>query len=399
MAEIREAQKTLETRLSAISAKETALTLQKGQEAINNIRTLESIRSLHVDVVTAAVQHIEAQSDLQTLEQRNEEILQLLNEKQELYDRADKEVKGLTQHYKNVIAELTAALAADQVLSDHYNNMTEEERQRTTDELEGEIDSKQARLELLHEGDPTLINKFEERAAQIERMTARAASIVQELQAKGQSITEIRTRWEPRLDALVAQISDAFGASFAKINCAGEVTVFKAGDEGRDFENWAIQVQVRFREGEQMSILDSHRQSGGERAVSTIFYLMALQTLSRAPFRVVDEINQGMDPRNERIVHERMVDIACGNISVQQPDENGEGLVAADGHRAGGQSQYFLITPKLLTGLKYSPGMTVHCIASGEFMPDQKKAFTFKGYLQKKKALLRSGAGMATAAA
>lgn len=34
--------------------------------------------------------------------------------------------------------------------------------------------------------------------------------------------------------------------------------------------------------------------------MSTIFYLMALQSLARAPFRVVDEINQGMDPRNER---------------------------------------------------------------------------------------------------
>ena len=36
--------------------------------------------------------------------------------------------------------------------------------------------------------------------------------------------------------------------------------------------------------------------------MSTIFYLMALQSLARAPFRLVDEINQGMDPRNERYV-------------------------------------------------------------------------------------------------
>lgn len=55
-------------------------------------------------------------------------------------------------------------------------------------------------------------------------------------------------------------------------------------------------------ESEPLSVLDSHRQSGGERAVSTIFYLMALQSLARAPFRLVDEINQGMDPRNERYV-------------------------------------------------------------------------------------------------
>jgi chromosome segregation ATPase len=101
-----------------------------------------------------------------------------------------------------------------------------------------------------------------------------------------------------------------------------------------------------------MSILNSHRQSGGERAVSTIFYLMALQDLAQSPFRVVDEINQGMDPRNERMVHERMVDIACQERT----------------------SQYFLVTPKLLTGLKFHPKMKVHIINSGEHIPDAKEA-------------------------
>ena len=101
------------------------------------------------------------------------------------------------------------------------------------------------------------------------------------------------------------------------------------------------------RENEPLSVLNSHRQSGGERAVSTIFYLMALQDLAQSPFRVVDEINQGMDPRNERMVHERMVDIAC--------QEN--------------TSQYFLVTPKLLPGLKYHEKMKVHVINSGEHIP------------------------------
>lgn len=111
-----------------------------------------------------------------------------------------------------------------------------------------------------------------------------------------------------------------------------------------------------FSENESLSILDSHRQSGGERAVSTIFYLMALQDLARSPFRVVDEINQGMDPRNERMVHERMVDIACRERT----------------------SQYFLVTPKLLNDLKFHPKMKVHCIASGEHMPDQKTNLDFQ---------------------
>lgn len=124
------------------------------------------------------------------------------------------------------------------------------------------------------------------------------------------------------------------------------------------------------REDEQLSVLDSHRQSGGERAVSTIFYLMALQSLARAPFRVVDEINQGMDPRNERLVHSRMVDIACAEHT----------------------SQYFLITPKLLNGLKYHPHMKVHCIASGEFMPEDHRELDF-GMLARKALALRAGSG------
>lgn len=97
-------------------------------------------------------------------------------------------------------------------------------------------------------------------------------------------------------------------------------------------------------ENETLQRLDQHRQSGGERAVSTIFYLMSLQSMAQAPFRVVDEINQGMDPRNERMVHERMVEIACREHT----------------------SQYFLITPKLLSGLRYDERMRVHTIVSGE---------------------------------
>ena len=77
---------------------------------------------------------------------------------------------------------------------------------------------------------------------------------------------------------------------------------------------------------------------------------MALQSMAQAPFRVVDEINQGMDPRNERMVHERMVEIACREHT----------------------SQYFLITPKLLSDLHYHERMKVLCVNNGEWLPDER---------------------------
>jgi chromosome segregation ATPase len=135
--------------------------------------------------------------------------------------------------------------------------------------------------------------------------------------------------------------------------------------------NWCngITLTSGNRENETLQKLDQHRQSGGERSVSTIFYLMSLQSLARAPFRVVDEINQGMDPRNERMVHERMVDIACKEHT----------------------SQYFLITPKLLTGLRYHKRMKVHCIASGEHMPADHKKLDISKILAIRRAMVAVG--------
>lgn len=66
-----------------------------------------------------------------------------------------------------------------------------------------------------------------------------------------------------------------------------------------------------------------------------------------------------MDPRNERVVHDRLLDIACNTVTA---------AATQDGN-ARSQSQYFLITPKLLHGLRYHPRMRVLCVASGEYMP------------------------------
>ena len=51
-------------------------------------------------------------------------------------------------------------------------------------------------------------------------------------------------------------------------------------------------LQVKFRDEQRLQQLTAQQQSGGERAVSTALYLLALQSLTYAPFRCVDEINQ-----------------------------------------------------------------------------------------------------------
>jgi chromosome segregation ATPase len=319
-------------------------------------------------LLEAEVLHIEASSDSETLTAQNEQVVQTIQLKEVEVADANKAYEVHYKRARELFVDCERTQAEAQKLERDENDsgfvhMIQHMASdvKTLESLEGEIDAEKAKLELTEGGSASIIKEYEDRAKVVEKLRAKLQDDAQKQADFNHSIREIRARWEGRLEAVVARINDAFSDSFARIGCAGQVAVYKASsdmpadcteenggaDNGLDFANWAIHISVKFREQEPLSLLDSHRQSGGERAVSTIFYLMALQSLSRAPFRVVDEINQGMDPRNERMVHGRMVDIAADD----------------------GGSQYFLITPKLLSGLKYRRGMTVLCIVSGENMP------------------------------
>ena len=49
---------------------------------------------------------------------------------------------------------------------------------------------------------------------------------------------------------------------------------------------------MKFRTTEPLQELVGWKQSGGERAITTALYILALQELTSVPFRVIDEINQ-----------------------------------------------------------------------------------------------------------
>lgn len=325
-------------------------------------------------------------------------------------------MKTISEKVKKLCKEANEVVKSAQRqpdLGDLLRTLTEHDSER----LEADIDSEKARLELTQGGSNNIIKEFEERERQIAKLRNKLRGFETQLAEYNHAINEIRSKWEPKLEALVKRISDAFSDSFARIGCAGQVSLDKAedgppphqqqsndtvegsgdggssggGGGGSDFDQWSIQIHVKFRENESLSLLDSHRQSGGERAVSTIFYLMALQSLSASPFRVVDEINQGMDPRNERMVHERLVDIACAQSNTTtNPNPNEEGNDEVGGSGGG---QYFLITPKLLSGLVYKPGMRVLCIVSGEHMPQDYSRLDFGHALQRLRAVTGKGKG------
>ena len=368
----------------------------KAEAVIQYAGCLTDIKEAKENCLEAEILHIQAQSDAETLVNQNTAMKDAMLRAQDDEKEAREIVREATKVARQLVGEIKAVHQAANNLNEEHGDsgfvdllrkmsgqQEEQERPDADDEtgvpvekegpwsvqrLDAEIDSQRAALEMTDGGSMRVVVEFEERAKLIEKVQARMTTFNEKQQEHSDAMREVRAKWEPDLDTLVAKISEAFADSFARIGCAGQVAVYKASSDdpadcteenggaenGLDFANWAIHISVKFRDSEPLSLLDSHRQSGGERAVSTIFYLMALQSLSRAPFRVVDEINQGMDPRNERMVHGRMVDIATDD----------------------GGSQYFLITPKLLSGLKYKRGMTISCIVSGENVPGDADEYT-----------------------
>lgn len=158
-----------------------------------------------------------------------------------------------------------------------------------------------------------------------------------------QEINSMHNKWFPKINDIVKSINGNFSQFMNSMDCAGEVELIFSTD--RDYEQYGIEIRVKYRNNEKLRALDRFVQSGGERAVAIAVYSLSLQHLSQVPFRCVDEINQGMDPNNERRVFEMLVN------HVAQP----------------GQSQFFYVTPKLQTNLPYNEYVTCITVFNGPY--------------------------------
>ncbi|KAI9729503.1 MAG: Structural maintenance of chromosomes protein 5 [Claussenomyces sp. TS43310] len=354
----------LRQRVAKLTVQEDDLTIKKTNLALKHKTHAENLRVSLEGLLEAEFRLLEATSDVEALRERNAGIAQQLEDERRLVQQVENDAMKAKEIAARAL-EVCKAIIAEQNADPEYFKSLDPEL--TMEALQNDIDAEKSKLDYIHEGNSGALKEFEIRQGNIEKLETKLQESEKKLERLSRRIMEVRHKWEPELDKLIGEISDAFSYNFEQIGCAGEVGVHKDDD----FDLWSIEIKVKFRENETLQLLDQHRQSGGERSVSTIFYLMSLQSLARAPFRVVDEINQGMDPRNERMVHERMVEIACKEHT----------------------SQYFLITPKLLTGLKYDQRMKVLLINSGEYMPSDHTLFTVKQALTIRKAMVAAGNG------
>ncbi|RPD67470.1 P-loop containing nucleoside triphosphate hydrolase protein [Lentinus tigrinus ALCF2SS1-7] len=226
---------------------------------------------------------------------------------------------------------------------------------KSTDEWRADLDQGREELEMNMATNANVVEQYNKRKAEIDVLSAKIEGLDQRMKKIEQGIKMARDNWQPELEKLVGSIGKKFSAAFDRIGCAGEIRI----REDEDYEKWAIDIMVKFRDNEKLQLLTGERQSGGERSLTTILYLMSLTEEARAPFSLVDEINQGMDQRAERAVHNSLVEVTCQEDS----------------------GQYFLITPKLLPDLNYHERMKILCVNNGEWLPEEKGMGNLNGLI------------------
>lgn len=186
------------------------------------------------------------------------------------------------------------------------------------------------------------MKEYERREETIAQLGTTIDTGKKELEKKKENLTTLRDSWLNPVTELIGKINRNFENFFETMGCAGEVVLLTPDNEN-DYDQYGIKIRVKFRDEVPLQDLSRHFQSGGERAVATAIYMLSLQELTSVPFRFVDEINQGMDPANER----RIIDLI---MKATAPVES---------------TQYFFITPKLLSDIHCSKTMSVLCIYNG----------------------------------
>ncbi|CAO2817373.1 unnamed protein product [Amaranthus hypochondriacus] len=221
----------------------------------------------------------------------------------------------------------------------------------TIEDLEAAIQDTLAQASSILLLNQNVLAEYEIRQTKIEALEKTLGEEEHGLKTLLAEIDALKANWLPTLRNLVQQINGTFGHNFQEMAVAGEVSL---DEHDMDFGAYGIVIKVKFRQAGQLQVLSAHHQSGGERSVSTILYLVSLQDLTNCPFRVVDEINQGMDPINERKMFQQLVRAAS------QPNT----------------PQCFLLTPKLLPDLEYSEACSILNIMNGPWIEEPSKLWS-----------------------
>ena len=265
--------------------------------------------------------------------------------KLELITTDEKEKEKEKQDYSRIIQDYrkraNSWLGKKLEMSDELKLQMEERCPKILPEVKAKKDSLNKELERIPKVSQSDIIDIQTKEKDRDEKREEIETLEREIGCLKRELQQDREDLMNGINAMVDNINENFMAKMDQIGYAGQVTL-KTGEHDLDFKNYGLDIMVKFHDKDALTNLTNHTQSGGEKSVTTALYIMSLQEMTQVPFRCVDEINQGMDERNEKSVWELLVE-------------------TANQHSA----QFFYLAPKYPADLDLDKNIKVHICFNG----------------------------------
>lgn len=286
-------------------------------------------------------------------QQINSKLIDLqdqLEEENQKYSEMEKHILELNQEKEQLTKELKAkeAEAKEICPPTEENKHMMQSLPSDLEILKSDLARLKARYSSLAYIDPSIASRFSKAENKRDEVQAKLDELISQTETTKKEVEEKFNEWKQRVSTDVSKINQSFSELMSSCKYRGKVEL--DSDDKEKLETYRLNLMVGFNENGKLAGLSSSRQSGGEKSVTTLMYLLALQDCTKFPFRVVDEINQGMDEINDRNTFSQVMSYA---IKKNQ------------------SSQYFLVTPKLLPSLDLMEGVTVLVVMNGPFVDQE----------------------------
>ena len=151
----------------------------------------------------------------------------------------------------------------------------------------------------------------------VERMYSSYAKVYEDLKLKADQVAVSRqevlaeldkrlSRWREVLANFLEGLTGRYGEILRTVGATGEIRLISS----KDIEKCGVEILVGYK-GNKPTALDAFTQSGGERSIAMMAFLLALQQHITSPFRAIDEFDVHMDPKNRELVTQLIMSSAA----------------------------------------------------------------------------------------
>ena len=139
----------------------------------------------------------------------------------------------------------------------------------TVDDLNAMIEDEEKAANAIH-NNPAVIEQYNQRKKEIEQEETKLEEMQAAFQEKETRFRADKATWETTVDEAVEAMQGKFQKFMRELSAGGDVVLNKGGS----LAAWGLEIWVRFRETASLEKLQASVQSGGERSVSTIMYVL-----------------------------------------------------------------------------------------------------------------------------